>query len=550
MGETPDPIPDSLKLSQPESLAILPTASEIETPTLPTIATPRAETASSDSHVPKTWGAIVQRHTSADGWTLVPIGELAEIEGIPKRSMLNPPECRAILSTADRRGFALEPDTRITGQQYRWDELVSVFPQSDALLGNLSSYRPASTWLRLGITVALADGEVTYVERSQLFAHLKSQFALSTHDAVRLDHLRYLLTKTRQTDLTVARRLRDQLDIANRSQLGKFLVSIAEADGDVSPQEQSVLEQIYGELGIPFSLVQHLPVTSSKLLQVDSTASEAPAVANSLPKITFEPVSRRGKIVAWVVTLLDDPDRPFRVRLNLGEHYFVEFPTDGMISRLALSMRRAAQQSADLFNRPTKKVAPPRIRQSRQTTVKKTPPTQLEDQPVMVFGQSQQTSVSESPPAPCLELDLKRIEQIKAETAQVAAFLGEVWRDEDEPSVSNAIVAEPPRVPAAVGSQNELLFEATALTAMATGDARFVGLAPRFVPFVERLAKQPQWSRADLDRLARELGLMVDGAIDAVNEWAHEQFGDMLLIDEGQVFLIQSDLLIDHTGPT
>ena len=544
LGETPEPIPDPLKLSQPESLPILPTASEIETPTLPTIITLQTETISNDPHVPKTWGTIVQRHTSADGWAL------ADIEGIPKRSMLSPAECLVIVSAANRRGFALEPDTRITGQQYRWDELVSVFPQSEELPGDLTTYRAASAWLRLGITVALADGEVYYVELSQLFAHLKSQFALSTRDTVRLDHLRYLLTKTRQSDPTVAGRLRDQLDIANRSQLGKFLVSIAEADGDVSPQEQSVLEQIYGELGIPFSLVQHLPVTSSKLLQVDSTESGAPAVANSLPKITTEPVSRRGKIVAWVVTLLDDPDRPFRVRLNLGEHYFVEFPTDGMISRLALSMRRAAQQSADLFNRPTKKVAPPRIRQSRQTTVKKMPPTQLEDQPVMGFGQSQQTSVSESPPAPSLELDFKRVEQIKAETAQVAAFLGEVWRDEDEPSVSNAIVAEPPRVPAAVGSHIELPFEATALTAKATGEARFVALAPRFVPFVERLAKQPQWSRTDLDRLARELGMMVDGAVDAVNEWAHEQFGDLLLIDEGDIFLIQSELLIDHTGPT
>ena len=550
LGETPEPIPDPLKLSQPESLPILPTASEIETPTLPTIITLQTETISNDPHVPKTWGTIVQRHTSADGWALVPISELADIEGIPKRSMLSPAECLVIVSAANRRGFALEPDTRITGQQYRWDELVSVFPQSEELPGDLTTYRAASAWLRLGITVALADGEVYYVELSQLFAHLKSQFALSTRDTVRLDHLRYLLTKTRQSDPTVAGRLRDQLDIANRSQLGKFLVSIAEADGDVSPQEQSVLEQIYGELGIPFSLVQHLPVTSSKLLQVDSTESGAPAVANSLPKITTEPVSRRGKIVAWVVTLLDDPDRPFRVRLNLGEHYFVEFPTDGMISRLALSMRRAAQQSADLFNRPTKKVAPPRIRQSRQTTVKKMPPTQLEDQPVMGFGQSQQTSVSESPPAPSLELDFKRVEQIKAETAQVAAFLGEVWRDEDEPSVSNAIVAEPPRVPAAVGSHIELPFEATALTAKATGEARFVALAPRFVPFVERLAKQPQWSRTDLDRLARELGMMVDGAVDAVNEWAHEQFGDLLLIDEGDIFLIQSELLIDHTGPT
>ena len=204
------------------------------------------------------WDALVQSHTTPDAWALVPICELAGIEGIPQRLLLSRNECLAISSAADRLGFALEPDFRITGQCYWWDERVSVFPRDDAVSGELASYRAASTLLRLGMTVALADGEVDEAEMARLFSHLKSQFTLSEHDSVRLDHLRYLLTKTRQVDPKLAERLCKQLDIAKRRELGKFLISIAAADGEVSIHERSVLDAIYRDLGIPHLLAAHL----------------------------------------------------------------------------------------------------------------------------------------------------------------------------------------------------------------------------------------------------------------------------------------------------
>ena len=83
-----------------------------------------------------------------------------------------------------------------------------------------------------------------------------------------------------------------------------------------------------------------------------------------------------------------------------------------------------------------------------------------------------------------------------------------------------------------------------------SGSLGLSGLAPRFTPFVDRIARQPTWTRDELDRVARELGLMLGGAIDIINEWADEHFGDLLLIEEGDSFLVQGELLIDVSRTT
>lgn len=162
---------------------------------------------------------------------------------------------------------------------------------------------------------------------------------------------------------------------------------------------------------------------------------------------------------------------------------------------------------------------------------------------------SKRTSVSESPPTPSLKFDLNRIDQIEVNTAQLSAFLGEVLRDEDESSSLKQDVVESSPATAAA-SQDYLPCEADDLAVKSTADARFVGLVARFAPFVEQISTQPKWSRVELGRLARELELMLDGAVDAVNEWADEHFGDLLLIEEGDSFLVQGELLIDVSRTT
>ena len=65
----------------------------------------------------------------------------------------------------------------------------------------------------------------------------------------------------------------------------------------------------------------------------------------------------------------------------------------------------------------------------------------------------------------------------------------------------------------------------------------------RFHAMLSQLLTRPVWQRADFDSLARELKLMPDGALDAVNTWAYERFDDPIIVEQGEELQVQSHLV-------
>jgi hypothetical protein len=78
-------------------------------------------------------------------------------------------------------------------------------------------------------------------------------------------------------------------------------------------------------------------------------------------------------------------------------------------------------------------------------------------------------------------------------------------------------------------------------------ETRFVGLGPEQARLLEDLVNQPEWSRSGFEAKARELGLMPDGALEAINEWAYDTF-DEELIEDGDPLIINMALLADAPG--
>ncbi len=712
------------------------------------------------------WDAIVQKHTTPDAWALVAIGELADCEGISKCGLLSRNECLALVSAADRMGYALEPDFRITDQHYWWEDVVSIFPGDEVMAGELCSYRAASTLLQLGITVALADGEVDAAEMDRLFSHLKSQFTLSEHDrqskqapivehpmsepiqSARIVRTHWkgkrqiawtvLFTDTRRSAVAMRLRIsREELTFPDRpTELGLTTACIRrvsravgvydplkpkpiKADGE--PQARSD----NGLANLPADRVADDSVASLTANEQEELVTIRPAMPSQSSPALFPPKepqklgesskphrgSADGLIGSGRMTGANksSTDRPTRallglkvvgsdslmgraVRLRLGSSEVVtertiyssddatiieqrvreqtvviswrvelngatetvlvsdllrpSYPHESNIldiarmkcgimtphwaecfhrakaedayfwdfweicleafailcgewkakrfarKRTGLTVRKVARLDQTLFDfstvagfaecaaqvsseipelgwsletcceclwkllreedyrqprwsspivldraaklltdrRPPKKVAPPCAQRTRRT------------------------SVSEPHPIPSLKLDLNRINQIEVETAKVAEFLRDALHDDrgqDSPIVQNSPTATTliPSVVAETAAENST---GSAVDTSSDGEASvsLAGLDPRFAPFVDRIARQPTWTRDEVDRMARELGLMLDGAIDTVNEWADEQFGDLLLIEEGDSFLVQGELLIDNTGPT
>ena len=371
------------------------------------------------------WCQLLDRSITDDGWTIISVADFAALQGIAERRKLTRNQSLQLAEAASQLGFALEPDPRITGKVYLWNQRVSVFPATEELSQNVASYHAAALLLELGVGIAASDGVLDEIELGRLSSHLENQFDLSTQDSCRLEHLRYLLSKCPASDFAPAKDMQTKLNREQRKRVGEFLVGIAAADELISPEEIRALAQAYRALGLS-------PGDLNDLLQaVDSKSGTLPA-----------------------------------------------------------------QDSA----------------------------------------------------VPVFHLDQERIRAILSETEQVTEFLREAMRDPEsddedvEPDNRNprgnpaTIVVQPP--PVSGDSTPIAPTESEGVTSDCFGE-----LVRDLQPFVRSAVAQRLWTRPALDQLARQHRVMLGSAIERVNEWSYDRFGDALFIEDQDSFLIQVELL-------
>jgi uncharacterized tellurite resistance protein B-like protein len=116
------------------------------------------------------------------------------------------------------------------------------------------------------------------------------------------------------------------------------------------------------------------------------------------------------------------------------------------------------------------------------------------------------------------KLDASRINKRLEETHQVSSVLTTIFAVEEESAASSSVVTT------------------------STVDQRFAGLDKAYAALVQRLLAQSEWERNAFEAIARELGLMPDGALEAMNEWAFERF-DEAFAEDGDVIAINRTLI-------
>ena len=139
------------------------------------------------------------------------------------------------------------------------------------------------------------------------------------------------------------------------------------------------------------------------------------------------------------------------------------------------------------------------------------------DDPVTVIPPAESQPGFAIPPRPDSEstLSLDRVAAVMTNTARVSALLNEIFRDE-----------EPEEEPAEEHGE---------------ADSEFGGLDEKHAAFLGELISRLHWDEDEYRTLARQFRLLPDGAMETVNEWSHERFGD-LLIEEDNGFLINSEV--------
>jgi uncharacterized tellurite resistance protein B-like protein len=147
-------------------------------------------------------------------------------------------------------GAGMEPDVRFGGSTPKPGTRVVLFRLTGhAPAAPSEAYSTAALLVRLAAVLAAADGTVTDDERRHLAVHLEAVLGLDVAERTRLEAaLEWLATE--KTGLGGLKRRVEALDTKQREAIGRFLVDVAAADGQVTPDEITMLTKLYRLLGL------------------------------------------------------------------------------------------------------------------------------------------------------------------------------------------------------------------------------------------------------------------------------------------------------------
>lgn len=147
-------------------------------------------------------------------------------------------------------GYGMEPDVRFGGVAISETTEVVVFgSQADAPQAATPAYSAAATLVHLAVAVGIADGGVGAPEINQLGEHLKSSLGLSPPEMARL-YAHFLWLSATDVNLSGLRKRLGTMSQEQRARIGEVMISVAAADGVVSPAEVTMLGKIFRLLGL------------------------------------------------------------------------------------------------------------------------------------------------------------------------------------------------------------------------------------------------------------------------------------------------------------
>lgn len=341
-----------------------------------------------------------------DGQLAMTFGELAS--RFKSAETLTRGKIVALARALESLNIGLEPDVLSGSRTPKNTDTIVLFSAEgdDGSLRATAEYDAAVVTLDLASAVAAADGESSVEEMSLVGSHIDSWDHLCVAHRKRLKaHLRMQLHQP-PTLASLKKKLSPLTHEARRA-IATFLAHLAQADGDVSPQEVRLLERVY------------------KTLELD-------------PKLLYGDLHGAA---------MQGPSNP----------------------QIVSAPRFASASSQD------------------------------------VNASTSTARVGE------FSLDLNKIARLQRETAEVSALLAEVFSGEhSEPTPAVEIAQQDP--------------SESAVT--------LYGLDSEHSAFLQLIVSRREWSRQELEDVATDMDLMLDGALEQINDMAFEQFD--MPVSEGE----------------
>lgn len=150
----------------------------------------------------------------------------------------------------EKGSYGVEPDVRFGGAPLAPGGTAVLFklPAGASAIAS-PQYAAATVLLHLAVAISAADGSISPSEEQHLQEHMQRALALSDAERLRLSaHLAWLMKAP--PVLTGVKKRLEPLDQRQRSVIGDFIIGVAGADGQISPDEIRTLGKVYPMLGL------------------------------------------------------------------------------------------------------------------------------------------------------------------------------------------------------------------------------------------------------------------------------------------------------------
>ncbi len=194
----------------------------------------------------------------------------------------------------EKGGYGIEPDVRFGGAPLAPGGMAVVFKLAPGARTIASpQYAAATVLLHLAVAISAADGSISPSEEQHLEEHLQRALALGDPERLRLSaHLAWLMKSP--PSLSGLRKRLEPLDQRQRSAIADFIIGVAGADGQISPDEIRTLGKVYPMLGLAaddvYSHVHAMAAGAATVIE----GSEPVTVIPAQPSTGFAIPSRPG----------------------------------------------------------------------------------------------------------------------------------------------------------------------------------------------------------------------------------------------------------------
>jgi len=198
----------------------------------------------------------------------------------------------------EKGGYGIEPDVRFGGAPLAPGGTAIVFklpPGAGAIAS--PQYAAATVLLHLAVAVSASDGSISQSEEQHLKERLQQALALGDAERLRLSaHLGWLMKSP--PSLTGLKKRLEPLDQRQRSAIADFIIGVAGADGEISPDEIRTVGKIYPMLGLDaeqvYSHVHAMTAGAATAIEPNEPVTVIPALPPTGHAIPRRPLPTQG----------------------------------------------------------------------------------------------------------------------------------------------------------------------------------------------------------------------------------------------------------------